>query len=140
MFQAGVGSAGAFGSAGFGFRVRNGGNDYQGTLGAVNTDVNLFVVKIELSDTPGGDALTMWRNPDLSSGEPGGGVTVSGFDMEIDGFGVMRNGNTSYTFDELRMGTTWDDVTVTPIPEPGCAVLGALGLGLFGCALRKRRI
>ncbi len=51
---------------------------------------------------------------------------------------LWLNGSGNGELDAFRVGTTWTDVTgVTLVPEPGSALLAALGLG--GAFLRRRR-
>lgn len=99
--------------------------------------------------TPGAtsDTTTLWINPVVGEEEP----IVSSFSFTAGkGSGVARwysyvgGTSTSYThfsFDEFRVGTTWEDVTPTAaIPEPATATLGLLLLGGWaGRRLWKRR-
>lgn len=90
------------------------------------------------------DAVDLWINP--SPGSFGAGsppaptltATLTGTDLSlIDQFTFRQNtsGNTpaAMTFDELRIGFTWADVT--PVPEPAAVVL--LGLGLLWCGVAR---
>jgi len=92
------------------------------------------------------DSVTIWINPSSSTfggADPAGGITnTAGADITADlirSF-LLRQGNTTATqtpaviADELRIGTTFADVT--PVPEPSVIGLSALaGVGL----LRRRR-
>ena len=136
VFHAGH-SGGDFGSnTEFGFRVNND-NGLQATTGvAVNTDVNLFILKIELSDVANSDSVTLWVNPaDFSSeGALGSGTTVSGFDLQFDQVTLADFGGSELSLDEIRIATTLADAT--PVPEPTSMALLALG---SACLFRRRR-
>lgn len=92
------------------------------------------------------DVAYMWINPDVStfgsSTPPPADLTSapSGIaDLNLLSF-AFRNvnsvGNPTFMFDELRVGTSWADVT--PIPEPAAAVLLLWSSGL-ALALRRRK-
>jgi hypothetical protein len=98
----------------YGFRV-NGQTSLRGNLGAKNTSVNLFLAKFNLSTSSNADSVTVWQNPTISTlvSDPSGGVTRSGFNFIADRLGVARFISPSsfdFTFDELRIGTTLEDV------------------------------
>lgn len=110
-------------------------------LGAADTNVNLFVLKFDLSATSNTDSVTVWRNPAMSGADPlTGGQTLTGFDMTFDRTSLARFGGdgtstTDITADEIRFGDSF--AAVTPIPEPSSALL-LLTAGL-GLAIRRRR-
>jgi hypothetical protein len=141
VFQVGVSSAGDFPSpAAYGFRV-NANNALRGSLGAVDgsTTVHLFVLKFSLSATAGGDSVTVWEDPNLLLGpDPSGGVTASGFDFVADRISIASlspSSNNGMGFDELRMGTTWNDAV--PVPEPSSLAL--LAMAVTASAGRRHR-
>jgi hypothetical protein len=73
------------------------------------------VIKFELSTAVGGDSITVWHNPTLSSltSDPPGGIVRSGFDFAADRLGVGRftsDSNFDFALDELRIGTSLGDV------------------------------
>ncbi|GAA5483072.1 hypothetical protein [Haloferula sargassicola] len=88
---------------------------FMADLGAPDTDVNLFVVKIVFSATTDADQVMVWRNPsDISSESLSGtpDASFSGFDLKFDRTSFARfNAANGLTYDELRLGTTWSDVT-----------------------------
>ncbi|MEM6505804.1 MAG: PEP-CTERM sorting domain-containing protein [Planctomycetota bacterium] len=130
-------SGGDFGSdTEFGFRVNND-NGLQASTGvSVNTDVNLFIVKIELSDVSNSDSVTVWVNPtDFSSeGALGSGTSVSGFDLQFDQVTLADFGGSELSIDEIRIATTL--ASAVPVPEPASLALLALG-SMF--VMRRRR-
>jgi hypothetical protein len=99
-------------------------------LGAADTAVNLFVIKMEFNSS-GNDTFTAWMNPSLAS-EPTGGVSYTG-NLSFTYAGVFNaNGSGEARLDELRIGTTFASV----IPEP--ASIGMLGAAAVAMLLRRR--
>lgn len=105
--------------------------------------VHLIIMKFDLGSAgTGDDSVTLYLDPTLGIGENSDIQTVDlSVDNEwINGTGgtllylVGRGGN-GLEWDELRVGTTWEDVTPV-IPEPSSLALIGLG-GL--CTLRRRR-
>ena len=98
-----------------------------------------------------GDQMQFWVDPVLTSeGAPDHVFSTTAnrmnwyvagnasWTLEYFEFAADPDGGQGVTFDELRIGDTWDDVTPSSlIPEPSSALLGLLGLGLV--ALRRRR-
>jgi hypothetical protein len=117
-FEAGISDA-DFATTNFGFRY----NDLQvGDLGvAVDGNVHLFVVKLDLSDASGGDTLTVWIDPTLGSGDPAGGSTLSGLDIAFDSLAFSDYASNSVAWDEVRWGSSFDSVTLNPNPPAGYA-------------------
>jgi glucose/arabinose dehydrogenase len=112
VFQIGYSQYGDFPSTNqFGFRVNNSGA-FDFNLGTLNSTINLFLVKFNLSTANNSDSITVWRNPNIASlaGDPTGGVTASGFNFVADRLGLGNFGGRTYSFDELRVGTTLQDV------------------------------
>ena len=83
-------------------------------MGPVEDKPALFVVRIQLSSLEESDVVTVWQNPDLSTGKvPSGGVSVSGLDMEFDRISVAHFGRyTETSWDEFRFGHSFLDVTL----------------------------
>lgn len=130
QFDAGIAS-GDFGTTNYAYRVNN---SVVGNLGvASNSTVQLFVVKFDLSTAAASDNITVWLNPTLGSGEPGGGFTITGRDMAFDRLVFSDYASNSTNWDEVRWGTSFNAVT---IPEPTSALLSSFGLVAL---LRRRR-
>ncbi len=107
-------NAGDFGHINYGLRVLNN-SALRADLGAVDAEVNLFVIKFVLSAADNADSLTVWRNPgNLGGVEPPGGATLSGFNLTFDrtSFAHFLQG-AGFSADELRIGSTWAAVTPT---------------------------
>lgn len=70
----------------------------------------------------------------------GGKVTVHDAemtaDMTFDTLGIADYAANSAKWDEIRWGTSFNDVTTAPIPEPSATILGGLGMLAL---LRRRR-
>ena len=100
-----------FGTAGFGFRINNDLAFSRELASSRNTEVNLFVLKFDLSDEPLSDSVTVWMNPEV--GAPlYDGVSVSGFDVSFDTISLARFGNSlAVNLDEIRIGDTYSAVT-----------------------------
>ena len=93
----------------YNFGVRN---LYTSTGVGATTAVRLFVVKLELSDAVGGDAVTVWIDPKLGAGEPAtGGTVVNGVDLVFDRLVLSDYDGNSADWDEIRWGSSFDSVT-----------------------------
>jgi len=103
---------------------------YSNTGVSADAGVHLFVVGFNLSATAGSDSVTVWLDPTLGAGAPAGGVTVFGQNIAFDRLAISDYFGNSANWDEVRWGTTFDSVTITPVPEPGT---GALVLCAAGC-------
>jgi hypothetical protein len=102
-----------------------------GNLGVPSDgNVHLFVAKIELSDQPGGDTVTVWLDPALGSGDPTGGVTVTGGDLLWDRIALSDYASDSSHWDEIRWGSSFDSVTLNPNPPDNFAAwIGGYNVG-----------
>jgi hypothetical protein len=129
-----VGNASSnFGSTDFGFRV-NDNNATRDTFAAIDSTVHLFVVKFDLSSAATSDSVTVWFDPTLGGeGDPTGGTTFSGLDLQFDRLALSKYGSNTAAWDEIRWGTDFNSIT---IPEPSAALLGGLGMLAL---LRRRR-
>jgi hypothetical protein len=109
-----------------------------------NAETVLVVVKLTLdSTTPTNDMAQLFINPTLSEAEPTAQATSPFNASFVANTGVrsffLRNNSVepdSMLVDELRIGTTWSDLTAVPEPASmSLLVLGGLALG----ARRRRR-
>jgi hypothetical protein len=127
-FEAGVSSA-DFATTNFGFRY----NDLTvGDLAVpVDADVHLFVVKFDLSADFSSDGITVWIDPQLGSGDPAGGVSLTGLDIAFDSLAFSDYASNSVAWDEVRWGSTFDSVTLNPNPPGNFAawIAGYPGVG-----------
>lgn len=122
------------GGTNYGFRISQ--TDVKNQLGVNDGAANLFVLKFDLSATGASDAVTVWHNPNLTTGDdPTGGVVVSGQDISFDRITFAKFGDSNGAiWDELRVGDTFTDVTGA-VPEPGSLALLSLG----GLLIARRR-
>lgn len=111
-FEAGI-AAGDFATTNYGFRVDN--NSPANLNVAPNANVHLMVAKFVLSASPASDSVTVWIDPALGAGEPAGGITVSGKNLAFDRLAFSDYASNSVSWDEVRWGTTFNNVTVDPI-------------------------
>lgn len=123
--------------------LRNGSNGVigDGTPLLPGGNTNLFVFRLDF-DADGTDAQ-VWINPDLSLNEASQaagsttGLIPNTVTTPSGGFNTLSmRGNRTYTFDEIRIGTTWESVTPV-IPEPSSSLLSLVALS--GLALRRSR-
>lgn len=120
--------------------LQGGGN---GAIGSPGTplapgETHLFVIRLDY-DAANPLSATVWLDPDTSLAE---GAQAAGISTDIaaakpvDGFDSFRlRGSRVWEFDEIRIGTTWADVT--PVPEPSGPLLALVGVA--GLLLHRRR-
>lgn len=106
---------------------------------------HLVVVSYQMNSGFLNDVVNFWLDPDMSTfgneTAPAPLLTLTGAQADAPSLNMFELNNASampvgVLFDEIRVGTTWADVT--PIPEP--ATIGMLGLGaLMTVALRRVR-
>ena len=84
-----------------------------GDLGLADNEVSLFIIKFDLSLDDNSDAISVWRNPadltDETMNPPA--FSATGFDLEFDRLTFARFGDAGITFDEIRLGDSWSEVT-----------------------------
>ncbi|MDX2082302.1 MAG: PEP-CTERM sorting domain-containing protein [Terrimicrobiaceae bacterium] len=104
------------------------------TNGAVNTDVNLFVLRIDFAS--GDDTMRIFLNPDVSAGTPdnaSANALITGYEMSFDAIGFSTFGQ-NYSVSSLRIGS---DFGSSVVPEPSTLALGLVGIAAL--AIRRRR-
>jgi len=117
----------------------NGGATQSSTI-PVSTE-SFILLRFDFTSTT--DTTRMWISPNLLAGEPALGtqdVTVTtGAGQNLEFYRIrFGTGGPILTVDELRLGTTFQDVA--PIPESSTLALATIGLlGLLACGQRRRR-
>jgi hypothetical protein len=104
---------------------------YAATGVAADTNVHLMVVKFELSATTDQDNVTVWIDPALGAGEPTGGTTITGTNLNWDRLALSDFDGNSAAWDEIRWGSTFNSVTLNPNPPDDFAawIAGYPGVG-----------
>ena len=117
--------------------------DRQWVLTQFNTGDTVFVVLKYNFDSVNGDSASLFLNPTPGSSEPAAQLTVTGgtpltLNTGIKSFFVRNNSvePDALLIDELRIGTTWEDVTPSSVPEPATGLI--LGVATLGLILIRR--
>ncbi len=117
-------------------QTQGGGNDVNGP--SVSPNTTYLMVLEDIANSSGPDTLNLWVNPATGVTAPSGTPTITdnliGPIGDISGIGT-NDGSYSNSYDEIRIGTSYADVT--PVPEP--ATLGLVAIGGLGLLLLKRR-
>ncbi len=125
----------------------NAGGNVNGNTGvAASLDTTfLFVLRIDFDASGSNERLRLYMNPTLGT-EPGAAdadiTSLVSFQIDkLDLASGYTSGGGSTTakgwFDEIRMGTTYADVT--PVPEPSTWMLLGTGALTIAVAMRRRR-
>jgi streptogramin lyase len=134
-----------FGNSGingkYAMEQRGGNGEVTSSVVPVVGQTEFLVLKAQLLS--GNDVFTLYTNPTPGAPEPSTGLVKS--DLDIGSLsnlviysGLASNLGGAFNYDEIRVGTTYADVT--PIPEPSTlALLGVGAISLLGYALRRRR-
>ncbi|MDF3129468.1 PEP-CTERM sorting domain-containing protein [Kiritimatiellaeota bacterium B1221] len=99
--------------------------------GSLRARYSLFT---EADGYPISEAGISWEIDQTLSNQPAGEDLI----LAYAGFSANNNGEGNYIFDELRVGTEFDEV-INVIPEPNTAILIMLSLGGFAM-FRSRRL
>jgi hypothetical protein len=122
------------------FQVIAGESGTSAELDTLNSNTNLFVIKIEFA--PGNDTISIWQNPTAGDTEPAPNAQITDYDIAFDRLAFTRfSGTGTARFDEVRLGNVWSAVTdeaalnLIPGPQTIVAMQGAppspLGNGTY---------
>jgi hypothetical protein len=108
-----------------------------------NGQTHSLVLRFDLSNTADSDRVRVYLAAPGATEPAMASADINNVNLLFDRMGTIVNfvfgDGGAPTFDELRVGTTFADVSIGGVPEPGSLSLLALGgLGLFGVARRKR--
>jgi len=98
------------------------------------TQLSLIVLRLDFTGATNA-IFHMWINPDLDAEPALENADAAGSRNTVSFNQIRIQGSANATFDEIRFGTSYGDVT-TVIPEPSSLVLGVLGCGFL---LRRKR-
>ena len=110
---------------------------------------HLVVLRFDFSPFFAGDQVRVYLDPTdsiESNYTPAASLVVANSDLFFTHHGAISNftfsggGHVPGSFDEVRWGETFADVTpfLPPVPEPG--TFGLLGVALGGVAVMRRRL
>ena len=108
-------------------------------LGLADTNVNLFVIRFDLSTTNNADTITIWRNPTSLLTEPAipnGTLTSFNFTLDRTSAGDFQANGDSITLDEIRFGDSY--TSVLPVSAPSSTSLLILLGSVLGATRRRR--
>lgn len=126
-----------------GITYRNAVSNRMDTTQLAAGSTHLVVVSYQINSGSLNDVVNFWLDPDASTFASGTApaplLTLTGAQADATSLNMLELNNASampvgMLFDEVRVGTTWADVT--PIPEP--ATIGMLGLGTLMTMLLRR--
>jgi len=100
--------------------------------------VTLVALRFDFAAASGNDALSLWLNPKLtgSAGVPDASASLANYASIISGLTLVHGDNRTFTYDEIRIGQSFADVT--PVPEPQTWVLLAGGALALAAVARRR--
>ena len=123
------------------FDLETRGGTMQAASGVSITPQQTYLLVVRADFTASLDRFTLFVNPTAGSAEPAFGTVKNDSDVGTVG-GVTLYSTGAYSLDEIRIGTTFADVTPraggTSVPEPGavtCLLTGVVGL----CGMIRRR-
>lgn len=119
------------------WEIGNGNNRVKTGVERVDGETFLFVAKIDFTSTT--DTVSLFINPEINGPSPSiTNAFVTLTDLEFSGFRIAGTNLAAHTIDEIRIGTTFTDVTAVPEPAVVGCIMGVTGL-LFMMVRRRRR-
>ncbi len=114
---------------------RGGANQHVSAVTATSGTTNLLVLRMDF--TAGIDRFTLYVNPSPGALEPSSGVVKQDSDV-----GIVRAltlySTGAHSLDEIRIGTTYEDVVPVAVPEPASLISGLIGLAALAARSCRR--
>ena len=125
------------------FTLETRGGTMQAASGVNINAQQTYLLVVRADFTASNDRFTLYANPSVGSAEPALGTVKNDSDVGAVG-GVTLYSTGAYSLDEIRVGTTFADVTPlasgASVPEPGAVLSGLTGLiSLWGMMRRRSR-
>lgn len=112
----------------------SGGNIASSSVTPTTGDTVLLLLRATF--LAGDDVLELFVNPTLGAEPLLADASLSGFNLGLANVFTINNAG-AWTVDEIRLGTTFEDVVPTAVPEPASLTLLACGLGV--AAVRRMK-
>jgi PEP-CTERM motif len=91
------------------------------------------------ADPLANDTVTFYFDPTPGVTPSSGGIVVSDINIDASGFAAFGANGAAYSFDELRIGETFQDVSpLAGVPEPSTWAMMLIGFASLGFAGYKR--
>ena len=103
-----------------------------------------LLMRFTLTGDANPDTVSLWVNPNISLGEGSLGAAQATFtsgtsDMDVvNGLRFQTPNTGGFSIDEIRVGTTFADVTPV-VPEPTTLIMVGLGIGAVALQIRRRK-
>jgi hypothetical protein len=118
------------------YTLEVGGTASATAINAVVGQTVLFVLRMDF--TEGVDPVRLYLNPQPGAPEPGL-ANASQINLDVSLINqIFLTGPGAYSFDELRIGTTYADVT--PVPEPSTLCTAIFATCVSFCCKRRIRL
>lgn len=116
----------------------NGTDDADSLISATLGTTALLVIKMQFNTSGTDDVFSMYINPNPGSAEPTADATYT-YDFAGQDIGTLvLNSSDSVSYDEIRIGTTYADVTPVA-PLPNAAAMGVVLLLILWIRQRPKR-
>jgi PEP-CTERM motif len=111
------------------------------SLSLMMDQANLIVMEFNYNGS-GADSIQLWVNPTLGGSTPQLSdpttTTGNGWLDPLGEFMIKSGSGVTASFDEIRIGNSFSDVTPSSVPEPGSAMLLCAGVAAAAWMSRRR--